>query len=55
MKRLSQSKSVSNKFSRFKSVSEEKLHELKQHCLKRRTYAKMMWGVTPLSSGEISQ
>ena len=46
LKRLgAQQKSVSNTFTRFKSVSEEKLQELKKNKLKRRTYAKMMWGV----------
>ena len=47
MKRLSAlgQKSVSSNFSRFKTVSEEKLKELKQNQLKKRTFAKMMWGV----------
>ena len=38
-------RAVSNNFSRFKTVSEEKLRELKENKLKKRTYAKMMWGV----------
>ena len=47
MKRLgvAAAKTVSNQFQRFKTVSEEKLKELKQKKLKKRTYAKMMWGV----------
>ena len=42
---MKSSKTVSNHFTRFKSVSDEKLHELKRQQLKKRTYAKMMWGV----------
>ena len=36
---------MSSTFTRFKTVSEEKLKELKEQQLKKRTYAKMMWGV----------
>ena len=39
------SKSVSRTFTHFKSVSDEKLQELKEHKLKKCTYAKKMWGV----------
>ena len=39
------SKPVSKMFSRFKSVFYERLSELKQHQLKRRTFAKIMWTV----------
>ena len=51
MKRLGGfgAKSVSKTFTRFKSVSDEKLQELKEHKLKKHTYAKMMWGVRTFS------
>ena len=38
-------KTVSKTFSRFKFVSDERLKQLKQNTMKKRTYAKMMWGV----------
>ena len=38
-------RAVSSNFSRFKTVSNEKLRELKKNTLERRTHAKMMWGV----------
>ena len=36
---------MSKTFSRFKSVSDEHLKELKQNTMKKRSFAKMMWGM----------
>ena len=48
-------KSVSRKFTRFKSVSDEKLQELKEHKLKKQTYAKMMWGVNTYKEWRVNR
>ena len=36
-------------------MSDKKLQELKEHKLKKRTYAKMMWGVNTYKDWRISQ